>query len=101
MPPKTISELRISCRADEDVFPVAHMLLMIVAMHGLKRQNLFLDKMGVRSATLITFDQFFLKVMNADLVKKPVLMFEVILRHNQEDHVTDGEVVLVSAVERE
>ena len=59
MPSKIISELRTPCRADQDVFAAAHMLLLDVVKDNLERQNRFLNKVVVFGATSKTFDQTF------------------------------------------
>ena len=50
MPPETMSELRTPCRADQDVFSISHMFLLVLMKDHLKRSNMFLHEVGVFDA---------------------------------------------------
>ena len=52
MAPETMNERRTPCRANQDVFAMSHMLLLVVAKDGIKRDNLFLHEVGVVKAKL-------------------------------------------------
>ena len=54
MAPETMNERRTPCRANQDVFAMAHMLLLVVAKDGIKRDNLFMHEVGVVKVKLNT-----------------------------------------------